>query len=334
VPPDYDRVVGDDSNGFWPGKRVLVTGSGGFLGRAVIGGLATRGPKEVITPSSADYDLMLPSDVNRLFDASRPDLVIHLAARVGGIGANMRAPADLYVSNLLMGTYLIEEARRVNTEKTVLLGTICSYPKHAPVPFKEDDLWNGFPEETNAPYGVAKKALLVHAQANRAQYAQNAIYLLPTNLYGPGDKFHPSVSHVIPALIKKSIDALEAGHDHIDIWGTGHATREFLNVDDAAEGILLAAEHYDGAEPVNLGSGQEVAIRDLAELIAKLVGFEGELRWDSSKPDGQPRRQIDASRAAELFGWSATVPLEEGLRRTIAWYRAHRAEAERAVFTT
>jgi GDP-L-fucose synthase len=332
VPPDYHRAVAENTNGFWPGRRVLVTGAGGFLGRAVVELLSARRPKDIVTPSRADYDLTLRDDVRRLFDAAQPDLVIHLAARVGGIGANMRAPADLYVSNLLMGTYVIEEARRTDTERTVLLGTICSYPNLTPVPFKEDDLWDGFPEETNASYGVAKKALLVHAQANRAQYGQKAIYLLPTNLFGPGDKFHPSVSHVIPALIKKSIDAVEAGDDHIDVWGTGRATREFLYVDDAAEGIVLAAEHYDGAEPVNLGSGQEVAIRDLAELIAKLVGFEGGLRWDPSQPDGQPRRHVDASRAEELFGWTAKVPLEEGLRRTIDWYRAHRAEAEHAIF--
>jgi GDP-L-fucose synthase len=316
------------SEGFWPRKRVLVTGGGGFLGRALREKLAARGAGHVLAPSRADYDLTRPDDVGRLLDDTKPDVVIHLAAKVGGIGANMRAPADLYVLNLLMGTHLIEETRRKGIAKTVLLGTICSYPKYTPVPFKEDHLWDGYPEETNAPYGVAKKALLVHAQANRVQYGQNAIYLLPTNLYGPGDKFHPSVSHVIPALIKKSVDAVEAGDGSIDVWGTGRATREFLYVDDAAEGILLATEHYDGADPVNLGSGQEVAIRDLAELIAKLVGFDGEMRWDSNKPDGQPRRHVDASRAGELFGWEARVPLEEGLRRTIEWYRAHRAEAE------
>jgi GDP-L-fucose synthase len=321
------------SRQFWSDKRVLVTGGGGFLGRSIRAKLDDLGPADVTVPAHTDYDLTQQDAVARLFEDASPDVVLHLAAKVGGIGANMKAPADLYVANLLMGTYVIEEAKRRETAKTVLLGTICSYPKFTPVPFKEDDLWNGYPEETNAPYGVAKKALLVHAQANRAQYGQKAIFLLPTNLYGPGDKFHPSVSHVIPALIKKTVDAIEAGDDHIDVWGTGRATREFLYVDDAAEGILLATEHYDEGEPVNLGSNQEVAIRDLAELIAKLAGFEGELRWDTSKPDGQPRRRIDAARAESLFGWEAKVALEVGLRETIDWYRANRTEAERAEFT-
>lgn len=314
-------------SGYWDDKRIVVTGGAGFLGTALISNLKARGATDIFIPRAADYDLTDPVAVSRLYEDARPDLVIHLAARVGGIGANMKAPADLYITNLLMGTYIIEESRRRDVPKTVLLGTICAYPKFTPVPFKEDDLWSGYPEETNAPYGVAKKALLVHAQANREQYGQNAIFLLPTNLYGPHDKFDPSVSHVIPALIKKAVDAQEQGLDQIDVWGTGSATREFLYVDDCAEGIALATEQYDGGEPVNLGSDHEVAIKDLAELICKLVGFDGELRWDASKPDGQPRRRVDATRARELFGFEAKVSLEEGLQRTIEWYRQHREQA-------
>lgn len=310
------------------GKRVLVTGGNGFLGKHVCRKLRERGVEDVIVPRSEEHDLTDRAQVAALWDAARPDVVIHLAARVGGIGANMAAPADLYVTNLLMGTFVIEQARLAETPKTVLLGTICAYPKHTPVPFLETSLWDGYPEETNAPYGVAKKALLVHAQANRAQYGQNAIYLLPTNLYGPEDKFHPKVSHVIPALIKKCVEATERGDDTISVWGTGSATREFLYVDDCAEGIVLATERYDGPEPVNLGADHEVAIADLAEMIAKLTGFTGTLEWDASKPDGQPRRRVDASRARELFGFEAQTPLEEGLRRTIEWYRANRAAAE------
>ncbi|HEX2296678.1 MAG TPA: GDP-L-fucose synthase [Actinomycetota bacterium] len=310
------------------GRRVLVTGGNGFLGRHVQRKLRERGVDEVIVPRSRAHDLTDRAQVAALWEEARPDVVIHLAARVGGIGANMAAPADLYVTNLLMGTHVIEQARVSGTRKTVLLGTICAYPKHTPVPFLETALWDGYPEETNAPYGVAKKAMLVHAQANRAQYGQNAIYLLPTNLYGPGDKFHPAVSHVIPALIKKCVDAIERGDDTIPVWGTGAATREFLYVEDCAEGIVRATERYDGAEPVNLGADHEVAIADLAEMIAKLTGFEGTLEWDPSKPDGQPRRRVDATRAREQFGFEAQMPLEEGLRRTIEWYRANRAEAE------
>jgi GDP-L-fucose synthase len=310
------------------GKRVLVTGGNGFLGKHVCRKLTERGVGDVIVPRSGEHDLTDRAQVAALWDKARPDVVIHLAARVGGIGANMAAPADLYVTNLLMGTFVIEQARLAETPKTVLLGTICAYPKHTPVPFLETSLWDGYPEETNAPYGVAKKALLVHAQANRAQYGQNAIYLLPTNLYGPEDKFHPKVSHVIPALIKKCVEATERGDGSISVWGTGSATREFLYVDDCAEGIVLATERYDGAEPVNLGADHEVAIADLAEMIAKLTGFTGTLEWDASKPDGQPRRRVDASRARELFGFEAQTPLEEGLRRTIEWYRANRAAAE------
>lgn len=308
--------------------RVLVTGGSGFVGRSVLRELTERGVAGVVAPSSAEFDLVRPDDVEALFDKAEPDLVIHLAARVGGIGANREHPADIYLANLLMGTYVLEAARRRGTPKTVVVGTICSYPKLTPVPFREESLWDGYPEETNAPYGVAKKALLVHAQANRAQYGQNAVYVMPTNLYGPGDKFHPAVSHVIPALVKKCVEAKEQGEDEIVVWGTGSASREFLYVDDAARGIVAAAEHYDGADPVNLGSGQEILIRDLAERIATEVGFAGELRWDSTKPDGQPRRQLDTSRAHALFGFRAGTPFEEGLRRTVDWYLTHRAETE------
>ncbi|MGH2806438.1 MAG: GDP-L-fucose synthase family protein [Actinomycetota bacterium] len=314
------------------GKRVLLTGGSGFLGQNVQRELRARGVADIYVPRRRDFDLTRWDDVEKLFAESSPDLVIHLAAKVGGIGANMAVPADLYLSNLLMGTYVIEEARRRETEKSVVIGTICAYPKFAPTPFKEDDLWNGYPEETNAPYGIAKKALLMQAQANRAQYGQNVIYLLPVNLYGPGDKFHPSVSHVIPALIKKFVDAKEAGAGHVDVWGTGRATREFLYVDDCARGIVLAAAAYESEQPINLGSGREIAVKDLAELIASLVGFEGELRWDTSKPDGQPRRQLDVTRARESFGFEATTSLEDGLRETIDWYVENREEAEAATF--
>lgn len=311
---------------------MLVTGGGGFLGRVVCRKLVEAGSRELAVPRRSEYDLTSPDAVAKLFVEAQPDVVIHLAASVGGIGANMEHPADLYVNNLLMGTYVIEEARRAGVGKTVLLGTICSYPKLTPVPFAESDLWSGYPEETNAPYGLAKKALLVHAQANRAQHGQNAVYLLPTNLYGPGDKFHPGVSHVIPALIKKCVEAKDAGAEAVEVWGTGAATREFLYVDDAAEGIVLAAARYDGGQPVNLGSGVEVAVKDLAELIASLVGFEGVLRWDATKPDGQPRRRVDTSRAEAEFGFSARTTLERGLRETIDWYVANKQEAEAATF--
>jgi len=311
----------------WSDRTVVVTGGRGFLGSAVCARLRQRGVERLVAPTSADYDLRRPDDVARLFADTHPDLVIHLAARVGGIGANMASPADLYLDNLLMGTYVIEQARLSGTPKTVVTGTICSYPKHTPVPFSEDSLWQGYPEETNAPYGIAKLAQLVQAQANRAQYGQDVIYLMPTNLYGPGDKFHPGVSHVIPALIKKCVDAVESGADHIEVWGTGSASREFLYVDDAAEGLVLAAERYDGADPVNLGTDEELPIRDLVGLIAQATGFAGEIRWDTSKPDGQPRRRVDPSRAASSFGFKAQVPFAEGLRRTVDWYMAHRTEA-------
>ncbi len=307
----------------------MVTGGNGFVGRAVRRTLAERGADDVIVPRSRDFDLTQPDQVEKLFLDAAPDVVIHLAARVGGIGANMRNPAELYLTNLLMGTYVIEEARRQDVAKTVLAGTICSYPKFTPVPFQEEALWDGYPEETNAPYGVAKKALLVHAQANRAQYGQNAIYLLPTNLYGPGDKFNAAVSHVIPALIKKTVEAKEQGRESVEVWGTGAATREFLYVDDAARGIVLGAESYDGSEPVNLGTSEETSIKDLVHLIAGVVGFEGEIVWDATKPDGQPRRSVDTSKARE-FGFEAQVGLRDGLARTIEWFLANREAAEAA----
>ncbi|HEV3225713.1 MAG TPA: GDP-L-fucose synthase [Acidimicrobiales bacterium] len=312
----------------WSDKRVLVTGGAGFLGRSVCAVLGARGAGAVIAPTSTEYDLREPAQVAEAFAETLPDIVIHLAARVGGIGANQARPSDLYVENLLMGTYVIEEARRRDTPKTVIVGTVCSYPKEPPVPFREEYLWQGYPEETNAPYGIAKLAHLVHAQSNRAQFGQNTIYLIPTNLYGPGDKFHPAVSHVIPALIKKCVDAKETGSDRIEVWGTGSASREFLYVDDAAEGIALATERYDGGEPVNLGANHELPIKELVELIVAAVGFDGDVRWDSSKPDGQPRRRVDASRAHELFGFEASTSFEEGLRATVDWYLGHREEAE------
>jgi len=313
---------------FWASRRVLVTGAGGFLGTAVRDALGPRAPKELIAPSSTEVDLRRADAVDAMVAKHRPDLIIHLAASVGGIGANRERPADLYLDNLLMGTFVLDTARRFEVPKTVVVGTICSYPKYTEVPFSENSLWHGYPEETNAPYGIAKLAQLVQVQANRAQYGQNAIYLMPTNLYGPGDKFNPAVSHVIPALIKKTVDAVESGADHIEVWGTGSASREFLYVDDAAEGILLASELYDDGDPVNLGTNEERPIRDLVEMISALVGFEGEIRWDTTKPDGQPRRRVDPSRARERFGFEAKVRFEDGLRRTIDWFRANREAAE------
>lgn len=315
-------------SGFWAGKRVLVTGGTGFLGQAVCRLLNQAEPALLAAPSSADYDLRSTIDTQRLLADIQPDAVIHLAARVGGIGVNQERPADLYLHNLLMGTNVIEQCRLAQTDRLVVVGTICSYPKYTKVPFSEDSLWTGYPEETNAPYGVAKLAQLVQLQANREQYGQQGIYLMPTNLYGPGDKFHPSASHVIPALIKKCVDAIEAGQDSIEVWGTGTASREFLYVDDAAKGILLAAEHYRGAEPVNLGANQEIAVKELVEDVAEVTGFTGRIEWNSSRPDGQPRRCVDPSRAKRLFGFEASTPFAEGLRRTYEWYLANRQEAE------
>ncbi|CAM8635439.1 WcaG Nucleoside-diphosphate-sugar epimerases [Acidimicrobiia bacterium] len=313
---------------FWNDRKVLITGGRGFLGQAVVDQVRNRGTRELFTPSSAEYDLRDRTAVRQLFADTRPDLVIHLAARVGGIGANMERPAELYLDNLLMGTYVLDEAHLQNTPKTVMVGTICSYPKFTPVPFSEDSLWQGYPEETNAPYGIAKLAQLVQVQANRAQYGQDAIYLMPTNLYGPRDKFHPAVSHVIPALIKKAVDAKEAGADYLEVWGTGSASREFLFVDDAAEGIVLASEFYNSDQPVNLGADRELPIRELVEIIVMLVGFEGEVRWDTTKPDGQPRRGVDGSRARDQFGFHADTTFDEGLKQTLDWFLANRQEAE------
>jgi len=314
--------------GFWSDRRVLVTGGAGFLGRRVVCGLRDAGA-DVVAPRSTECDLTMPGVAEQLFADQRPQTVVHLAARVGGIGYNQAEPAPLYLANLLMGTHVIEAARQVpSIDKTVLLGTVCSYPKFTPVPFREDSLWDGYPEETNAPYGIAKKALLVHAQVNAAQYGQRFVFLIPTNLYGPGDKFHPRVSHVIPALIKKCVEAVESGADHVDVWGTGTASREYLYVDDAARAIVRAAEVHEGVDPINLGTDDEITIRETVGTIARLVGFDGELRWDPSRPDGQPRRRVDASRAEALLGWRAQTRFEDGLRTTIDWYRAHREEAE------
>jgi GDP-L-fucose synthase len=305
------------------GRVVAVTGGAGFLGSHVVADLRSRGA-EVVAPRRKDYDLVQRESARRLLADVRPDIVVHLAARVGGIGANRENPGSFFFDNLMMGVQLVEECRLQGVGKVVTVGTICSYPKLTPVPFREDDLWHGYPEETNAPYGLAKKMLLVQGQAYRQQYGMNVIHLLPVNLYGPGDNFDPSSSHVIPALVKKCQDALDAGARAIEVWGTGNASREFLYVEDAARGIGLATEAYDGAEPVNLGAGFEIAIRDLVELIARLMGFTGEIRWDPTKPDGQPRRCLDTSRAERLFGFRSTTGFEEGLRRTIEWYRKRR----------
>jgi GDP-L-fucose synthase len=303
-----------------------VTGGAGFLGSAVTRRLVALGcpPEDVVAVRRREFDLVRQDDVRRLYETHRPQVVVHLAAVVGGIGANRANPGRFFYENLMMGTMLMEQARLAEVEKFVAVGTICAYPKFTPVPFREEDLWSGYPEETNAPYGLAKKMLLVQAQAYRAQYGLNAIYLLPVNLYGPGDNFDPGSSHVIPALIKRFVEAREAGAPSVEVWGTGRATREFLFVEDAAEGIVLAAERYDGGEPVNLGAGFEVSIRDLAETIARLVGFPGALVWNTSQPDGQPRRCLDTRRAAEWFGFRAGTPFEEGLRRTVEWYVASR----------
>jgi GDP-L-fucose synthase len=300
-------------------SRTLVTGGGGFLGSHLVERLRADG-LEPFVARRHDYDLTTWDGAERLFTDSRPELVFHLAAEVGGIGANRANPGRYWYSNLLMGAHVLELSRRHGVEKLVLLGTICAYPKFAPVPFREDDLWDGYPEETNAPYGVAKKALLVGAQGYREQYGLNAIYLLPVNLYGPRDNFDLETSHVIPALIRKMVEARERGDEAVTLWGDGTPTREFLFVEDCAEGIRLAAERYDGADPVNLGTGEEISIRDLASLVADLTGFDGEILWDTSRPNGQPRRKLDTTRAEELFGFRARTLLREGLEKTVAWY--------------
>ncbi len=306
----------------WATTRVMVTGGAGFLGSFLCERLCRRGLPEsqLFIPRIEQYDLTREADVLAAYDAGRPDLVIHLAAEVGGIGANRANPGRFFYANMAMGLHMIEAARRRGVRKFVQVGTICAYPKFTPVPFREDDLWNGYPEETNAPYGIAKKALLVMCQAYRQQYGLNAVYLLPVNLYGPRDNFDPETSHVIPALIRKCCEARARGEDRIVCWGDGSPTREFLYVEDAAEGIVLAAERYDDPDPVNLGSGREISIRDLTALIARLTGFGGHVEWDTSKPNGQPRRCLDTRRAAERFGFLAQTPFEEGLRRTVEWY--------------
>jgi GDP-L-fucose synthase len=309
---------------FFENKRVMVTGGNGFLGKNVVRTLQARGAT-VLVADQDRYDLRRLEDIRRALAENRPHIVIHLAARVGGIGANLAHPGEFFYDNLMMSVPLLHESWQSGVEKFVALGTICCYPKFTPVPFREDDVWNGYPEETNAPYGLAKKMLLVQSQAYRQQYGFNSVFLMPVNLYGPGDNFDPANSHVIPALIKKCVDAKNAGDDHIVVWGDGTPTREFLYVQDAAEGIVLAAERYNESAPVNLGSAFEISIKELAELIVRLTGFPGKLIWDPTKPNGQPRRKLDTRRAQEKFGFESRVPFEEGLRKTIDWYVAAQA---------
>ncbi|MEO0481667.1 MAG: GDP-L-fucose synthase [Planctomycetota bacterium] len=308
----------------WTNLRVAVTGGAGFLGRVVCEKLRARGATEIFVPRSADYDLTDAGQVAKFYEEARPDVVLHLAAEVGGIGANRANPGRYFFANMAMGLHLIEEARRRGIRKFVQTGTICAYPKFTPVPFREEEIWNGYPEETNAPYGVAKKALLVMLQSYREQYGFPGIYLLPVNLYGPGDNFDLQTSHVIPALIRKFQDAKDRGADSVEVWGTGSASREFLYVEDCAEGLIRAAELYDGPDPINLGTGREVTIKNLVELIRDVTGFEGDIVWDSSKPDGQPRRCLDTQRARHLLGFEAKTELEEGLRQTAEWWVAER----------
>jgi GDP-L-fucose synthase len=309
---------------FWTGRRVLVTGGGGFLGRSMVETLLRRGAGDVLAPRAATLDLRERDALRAYLAREKPGLVIHAAAVVGGIGANRAHPGRFFYENALMGIQLIEESRRAGVSKVVCLGTICAYPKMTPVPFREEDLWSGYPEETNAPYGLAKKMLLVQLQAYRQEYGFDGIYLLPVNLYGPRDNFDLETSHVIPAMIRKFLEAKAAGDREVVLWGDGSPTREFLYVDDAAEGIVAAAESYDGAAPVNLGSGEEISIRALASLVARETGFGGTVRWDAEKPNGQPRRKLDVSRAERLFGWRARTKLEDGLAATVRWYRSIR----------
>ena len=310
-------------------KRIAVTGGAGFLGSHVVRKLGERGCNEIFVPRSKDYNLVKMEAVKRLYRDAKPDIVIHLAARVGGIGANMRNPGSFFYDNLMMGVQLIEQGRLSGIEKFVAIGTICAYPKFTPVPFKEEDLWNGYPEETNAPYGLAKKMLLVQSQSYRQQYGFNSIYLLPVNLYGPGDNFDPESSHVIPALIRKVFEAKEKGQGGIVAWGSGKPTREFLYVEEAAEGIVLAAEKYNKSDPVNLGAGFEISIKDLAEMTCELAGFSGKIAWDASKPDGQPRRRLDTSKAKKEFGFESKIAFRDGLKRTIEWYSKQRTTNHR-----
>ena len=317
---------------FFSNKRVVVTGGAGFLGSVVVAQLREQGCRSIWVPRSQDYDLVQMEAVQRLYDDAAPDIVLHLAARVGGIGANQANAGRFFYDNLMMGTQLMEVGRQRGLEKFVALATICAYPKYTPVPFREEDLWAGYPEETNAPYGLAKKMMLVQAQAYRQQYGFNAIVLFPVNLYGPGDNFDMQTSHVIPALIRKCVEAQAKGEQQVMLWGDGSPSREFLYVDDAARAILLAAEHYNGSEPVNIGTGEEISIHDLAHLIANEVGFKGELVWDTAKPNGQPRRCLDTRRAKQLFGFEPTWKLREGIQRTVTWFRSHQMFIREVVF--
>ena len=317
---------------FWRNKKVVVTGGSGFLGSFVVEKLQSAGCNHIFIPRSSDYDLVDMDAVKRLYSVAQPDIVLHLAAVVGGIGANRTHPGEFFYKNLMMGVQMIEEGRRRKIEKFVVFGTICAYPKFAPIPFKEDDLWNGYPEETNAPYGIAKKAMLVQSQSYRRQYGFNSIYLLPVNLYGPGDNFDLETSHVIPALIRKCVEARQNGVPEIVCWGDGSPTREFLYVEDAVDGILLAAEKYNKEEPVNLGTGVEISIKDLVEKIVQFTGYEGRVSWDTSKPNGQPRRCLDISRAKESFGFQAKVDFDEGLRRTVDWFLQNQSNIREVKF--
>lgn len=316
----------------WANKRIVITGGAGFLGSFVVNKLRARGYRKVVVPRAKEYDLRNVAAIERLYSEAQPEIVIHLAAVVGGIGANMANAGRFFYDNAIMGIQLMEYARQFGVEKFVAIGTICAYAKFTPVPFQEDDLWSGYPEETNAPYGLAKKMMLVQAQAYRAQYGFNAIYLLPVNLYGPGDNFDLETSHVIPALIRKFVEAQEAGRQEVVLWGDGTATREFLYVEDAAEGILLATEKYDGDQPVNLGTGEEITICELAEMIAAEVGFSGKMVWDTTKPNGQPRRCLDVERARRAFGFQAAHRLREGIPKTVAWFMAHRQDLREITF--
>ena len=313
---------------FWKTRSVVVTGGAGFLGSHVVDALKARGAGKVFVPQVEEYDLRQVSVIQRLLKDARPNMVIHLAAKVGGIGANREHPAEFFYDNLIMGVQLFHECWKAGVEKLVLLGTVCAYPKFTPVPFREEDLWNGYPEETNAPYGLAKKMLLVQSQSYRQQYGYNSIFLLPVNLYGPRDNFHPDSSHVIPALIKKCVEARDRGDAFIEAWGDGSPTREFLYVKDAAEGICLASERYNKSEPVNLGSAFEISIKDLTETVARQTGFKGEIRWDKTKPNGQPRRKLDTSRAEKEFGFRSKTTFEEGLRETVRWYETTRKDGK------